>query len=78
MNFSEILASEEVKRQIKNAAYPLVTMVYNEIYVYVWFICIYNIFLLGLVVINVYLLVRYMRVMDKHDVLDHEVSFSLA
>ena len=77
MNFSEILASEEVKRQIKNAAYPLVTMVYNEIYVYVWFICIYNIFLLGLVVINVYLLVRYMRVMDKHDVLDHEVSFSL-
>jgi len=73
MNFSEILASEEVKRQIKNAAYPLVTMVYNEIYVYVWFICIYNIFLLGLVVINVYLLVRYMRVMDKHDVLDHEV-----
>ena len=78
MNFSEILASEEVKRQIKNAAYPLVTMVYNEIYVYVWFICIYNIFLLGLVVINVYLLVRYMRVMDKHDVLDHEVSSSLA
>ena len=73
MNLSEIWESEEVKRQIKSAAYPLVTMVYNEIYVYVWFICIYNIFLLGLVVLNVYLLVRYMRVMDKHECVNESV-----
>ncbi len=73
MNLSELWENEEVKRQIKNATYPLVTMVYNEIYVYVWFICIYNIFLLGLVVLNVYLLVRYMRVMDKHDFVNEGV-----
>lgn len=73
MNLSELWENEEVKRQIKNAAYPLVAMVYNEIYVYVWFICIYNIFLLGLVVLNVYLLVRYMRVMNKHEILDQDM-----
>jgi hypothetical protein len=73
MNISDILENADVKRQIKNAAYPLVAMVYNEIYVYVWFICIYNIFLLGLVVLNVYLLVKYMRVMDKHDAIDSDL-----
>jgi hypothetical protein len=61
MDISTILSSEEVKKHIKDATYPLVKMVYNEIYIYVWFICIYNIFLLTLVVVNLYLLLRYMR-----------------
>jgi hypothetical protein len=65
MDISSILGSDEVKKQIKDATYPLVKMVYNEIYIYVWFICIYNIFLLSLVLINVYLLIRYMRI-EKH------------
>jgi hypothetical protein len=67
MDISSILGSEDVKKHIKNAAYPLVTMVYNEIYIYVWFICIYNIFLLLLVLINVFLLIRYMRTVDMSD-----------
>ena len=64
MNFSELLKSEDIQRHLKNATYPLVTMVYNEIYIYIWFICIYNLFLLALVLINVYLLVQYMRYND--------------
>jgi hypothetical protein len=65
MDISSILGSDEVKKHIKDATYPLVKMVYNEIYIYVWFICIYNIFLLSLVVINLYLLIRYVRI-EKH------------
>jgi hypothetical protein len=70
MDISAILASDEVKKHIKDATYPLVNMVYNEIYIYVWFICIYNIFLLALLVINLYLLIRYMRI-EKHVGIPH-------
>jgi hypothetical protein len=62
MDISSILGSDQVKRQIKDATIPLVKMVYNEIYIYVWFICMYNIFLLILVVTNLFLLIRYMRI----------------
>lgn len=65
MDLSSILGSDEVKKHLKDATYPLVKMVYNEIYIYVWFICVYNIFLLVLLVINLYLLIRYMRI-EKH------------
>jgi len=65
MNISEILGSDEVKTHIKDAMQPLVKMVYNEIYIYVWFICLYNIFLIALVVTNLFLLIRYLRT-NKH------------
>ena len=61
MDISSFLSSPEVKQHIKNATYPLVSMVYNEIYVYVWFICIYNVFLLSLVLLNLFLLIRHLR-----------------
>ena len=61
MDVSSILGNPEIKQYIKNAAYPLVSMLYNEIYIYIWFICIYNVFLLSLILTNLFLLIRYMR-----------------
>ena len=64
MNISELLGSDDVKTHIKDATYPLVKMIYNEIYIYIWFICIYIIFLLALVLTNLFLLIKYVR-MEK-------------
>ena len=61
MDISEWLKNEDIQRNFRKASGAVVTAVYNEIYIYIWFICVYNIFLLIVVVINLYLLVRLWR-----------------
>ena len=61
MNISEWLKNEDIQQNFRKASSVVVTAVYNEVYPYIWFICIYNIFLLVIVVINLYLLVRLWR-----------------
>ena len=61
MDITEWLKNEDIKRNFSKASTAIVSAVYNEIYIYVWFICIYNILLLIVVVINLYLLIRLWR-----------------
>lgn len=61
MDIAEWLKNEEIQRHFRKASGVVVTTVYNEMYIYIWFICVYNIFLLILVAINLYLLVRIWR-----------------
>ena len=55
----EMFDKNEVQSQIKSVVAPIGTMIYNELYIYIWFICIYNVFLFLIVVMNFYLLLRY-------------------
>jgi hypothetical protein len=55
----EMFDKNEVQSQIKSVVAPIGTMIYNELYIYIWFICIYNVFLFLIVVLNFYLLLRY-------------------
>jgi hypothetical protein len=61
MDIAEWLKNEDIQRNFRKASSAVVAAVYNEIYIYIWFICVYNIFLLIVVVINLYLLVRLWR-----------------
>ena len=61
MDIAEWLKNEDIQRNFRKASNVVVATVYNEVYIYIWFICIYNIFLLVIVVINLYLLVRLWR-----------------
>lgn len=61
MDISELLKSEEVQRHFRAASSVVGSTVYNELYFYIWFICIYNILLLTVVVVNLYLLIRWIR-----------------
>ena len=61
MDLSEWLKKEEVQKQLRKVSGMASSAVYNEVYVYLWFICIYNIFLLGIVVLNLYLLLKLIR-----------------
>ena len=61
MDIAEWLKNEDIQRNFRKASSAVVAAIYNEIYVYIWFICVYNIFLLIVVVINLYLLVRMWR-----------------
>jgi hypothetical protein len=61
MDISEWLKNEDIQRNFRKASNLVVTAIYNDIYGYIWFICIYNIFLLIIVVINLYVLIQLWR-----------------
>jgi hypothetical protein len=61
MDIAEWLKNEDIQRNFRKAGSTVATAIYNEMYVYIWFICVYNIFLLVVVVINLYLLVKIWR-----------------
>ena len=54
----EFFQNEDIRKDVKEIIKPLGTMVYNEIYLYVWFICIYNVFLLFIILANLFLLIK--------------------
>ena len=52
------LQNEDIKREISNFTLPIVKIVYNEIYIYVWFICIYSVLLLIITLGNLFILLK--------------------
>jgi hypothetical protein len=63
--FIDFFQNEDIKKNIKETLKPLVQILYNEIYIYIWFICIYNIFLLLAILANLYLLIRLLKINQK-------------
>ncbi len=57
----EFFKSENTKQQIHEFINPIVNIIYNEFYVYVWFICIYNVFLIFIILVNLFLLLHLVR-----------------
>lgn len=58
---SSMLDNIAVQKQIKSAVQPIGRMIYNEIYIYLWFICVYMVLLLVGVILNFYYLYRLRR-----------------
>jgi hypothetical protein len=60
--FSEIcldfFRKEDVQRYAKDLVRPVVNVVYNQVYPYVWTICLYCVFLFFLTLANLVLIVR--------------------
>uniref|UniRef100_A0A6C0D4B6 Uncharacterized protein n=1 Tax=viral metagenome TaxID=1070528 RepID=A0A6C0D4B6_9ZZZZ len=54
----EFFQNEDIRKDVREIIKPIVHIIYNEIYVYIWFICIYNVFLIFLVLANLILLIR--------------------
>jgi hypothetical protein len=57
----EFFKNEDTKREIKDIIKPLFSFIYNEIYVYLWFICIYHIIFIFIVLMNLFLLLKLLR-----------------
>jgi len=43
--------NEDIKKDVKEIIKPIVDIIYNEFYIYIWFICIYNVFLISIILI---------------------------
>jgi len=57
----EFLKNEDIKREFKEVIRSIVNIVYNELYIYVWFICIYNVFLIFIILANLFLTLRTIK-----------------
>ena len=64
MDIAEWVKNEEIQRNFRKAGSAAATAVYNEMYIYICFICVYNIFLLLVVVINLYFLIKIWRTLN--------------
>lgn len=61
MDLASFINNEETKKHIKNVVYPIGDLIYNEMSFYLWLFIIYNIFLLFIVLANLFLLITLLR-----------------
>ena len=54
----DFFKNEDIKRDVKEIISPIVNIIYNEFYVYIWFICLYTVFLTFIILVNLFLLLR--------------------
>jgi hypothetical protein len=52
---------EDIRTCIKDALKPIVGIVYGEVYMYVWIICMYNIFLVFITLANLFIVQRLLQ-----------------
>lgn len=57
-NIVELFNNYEVHKYIKEMIHPIGQTLYNEFYVYIWFICIYTVFVFVILLMNLVLLLR--------------------
>jgi hypothetical protein len=60
----DFFKDKDIRNDMKELITPVFDMIYNDMYVYIWLICIYNIFLIILIIINLYL---SHRIINKYD-----------
>jgi hypothetical protein len=57
----EYLNKEDTKHDLKEILKPIVYTIYNEIYIYIWLICFYNVVFIFIVLANFILLLRVLQ-----------------
>jgi hypothetical protein len=57
----EFLQNEDIKKDVKAIIRPIVGIIYNEVYPYLWLLCIYNVFLIFIILANLVLLLRLLK-----------------
>ena len=57
----DFIHSEDLKKNIYSVIQPIYHNLYNELYPYLWFICIYMVILTFIILANLVLLVRVLN-----------------
>jgi hypothetical protein len=60
----DFIKTEDTRRNLKEKIMnPMGELLYNEIYVYIWFICFYHVFLIFIILANLLLLLWILQKM---------------
>jgi len=57
----ELLESEETRKNLREIIQPISSMIYNEMYPYIWLLCIYLVVVTFIILMNLLLLVRVLN-----------------
>ncbi len=52
----QFFKNEDMKRHMKEMIQPIGTIIYNELFIYIWLICIYNVVLFFVIILVLVLL----------------------
>lgn len=63
----EFFANEDIRKDVKEMLKPLFSMIYNEIYVYLWIIAIYNIFFAFILLAMFFILLRVYKISKQNN-----------
>jgi len=61
----EFFKNEDIKQNLQEIIKPVVDIIYNEVYLYLWFICVYIVFLTFIILANLFLLIRLLQQKSK-------------
>jgi hypothetical protein len=56
--FVTFLQDEDIRRDLKETIKPIIEIMYNEIYLYLWLLCFYSLFLFFIVLAILVILIR--------------------
>ena len=74
--FIDFFKNEDIKRDVKDIIRPIGTILYNEIYIYLWLICIYHIFFIFIVLANLFLLLKLLNKVNKNnEIISYPINF---
>ena len=62
----DFFKNEDTKKDVKDMIHPIFTMIYNEIYVYLWLLCFYNLCLFLVILAILVLLIRLIQNTTKN------------
>ena len=57
----DFFKNEDIRKDVKEMLKPFAQIMYNELYLYIWIICFYNVFLIFIVLVNLFLLLKLIR-----------------
>jgi len=57
----DFFKNEDIRKDVKEMLKPFAQIMYNELYLYIWVICFYNVFLILIVLVNLFLLMKIFR-----------------
>jgi len=61
----EFFLNEDIRKGIREIIKPIANIMYNEIYIYIWVICFYNVFLFFIVLANLFLIIKILNSQNK-------------
>jgi hypothetical protein len=66
----QIFQDENIKKDLREIAKPILETIYDELNIYVWIVVVYNIFLVFIILANLFLLLRLLRYSNKVSYID--------
>lgn len=64
--FMEVIGKKDVRNGLKDLVKPVGRFLYDQFYIYIWIICIYNVFFIFIVLANLFLLLKLLNRQDEY------------